>query len=76
MNINKDYQEESPSSEEVMQAMQSVLFDMVIEPMQKKLNIEDLEVLRTIGATLKGIAEKATAYELLSQKDSYQYYRN
>tara|TARA_B110000495_G_scaffold116255_1_gene100810 strand:+ start:334 stop:564 length:231 start_codon:yes stop_codon:yes gene_type:complete len=76
MNINEDYQEESPSSEEVMKIMQDMLFDMVIEPMQKKLNIDDLEVLGVIGATLKGIAEKATAYEHLNETNLEINYRN
>tara|TARA_R110001592_G_scaffold160695_1_gene392923 strand:+ start:622 stop:852 length:231 start_codon:yes stop_codon:yes gene_type:complete len=76
MNINDDYQEESPSSEQVMQAMQSVLFDMVIEPMQEKLNIDDFKVLDMIGETLKGIAEKATAYDHLNKTGLDQNYKN
>jgi len=56
--------------------MQSVLFEMVIEPMQKELNIEDLEVLGVIGATLKGIAKKATAYEHLNETNLEINYRN
>ena len=76
MNINEDYQEESPSSEQVMQAMQSVLFDMVIEPMQEKLNINDFKVLDMIGETLKAISEKATAYEHLNETNLEINYRN
>jgi|TARA_B110000305_G_scaffold214805_1_gene251822 hypothetical protein len=76
MNINDDYQEESPSSEQVMQAMQSVLFDMVIEPMQEKLNIDDFKVLDMIGETLKAISEKATAYEHLNETNLEINYRN
>jgi hypothetical protein len=76
MNINEDYQEESPSSEQVMQAMQSVLFAMVIEPMQEKLNIDDFKVLDMIGETLKAISEKATAYEHLNETNLEINYRN
>ena len=76
MNINDDYQEESPSSEQVMQAMQSVLFDMVIEPMQEKLNIDDFKILDMIGETLKAISEKATAYEHLNETNLEINYRN
>ena len=76
MNINDDYQEESPSSEQVMQAMQSVLFNMVIEPMQEKLNIDDFKVLDMIGETLKAISEKATAYEHLNETNLEINYRN
>ena len=76
MNINEDYQEGSPSSEQVMQAMQSVLFNMVIEPMQEKLNIDDFKVLDMIGETLKAISEKATAYEHLNETNLEINYRN
>jgi hypothetical protein len=76
MNINESYAKSQPSPDEVMEAMQSVLFEMVIEPMQKELNIEDLEVLGVIGATLKGIAKKATAYEHLNETNLEINYRN
>jgi hypothetical protein len=49
---------------------------MVIEPMQKELNIDDFKVLDMIGETLKAIAEKATAYETLNKTGLDQNYKN
>lgn len=41
----------------------SILFDMVINPMQEKLDVEDLQTLGLIGVAFKIMAEKAHAYE-------------
>ena len=76
MNINESYAKSQPSPDEVMEAMQSVLFEMVIEPMQKELNIDDFKALDMIGETLKGIAEKATAYDHLNKTGLDQNYKN
>ena len=76
MNINESYAKSQPSPDEVMEAMQSVLFEMVIEPMQKELNIDDFKVLDMIGETLKAIAEKATAYDHLNKTGLDQNYKN
>ena len=76
MNINEPYAKSQSSPDEVMDAIQSVLSEMVIEPMQKELNIDDFKVLNMIGETLKGIAEKATAYEHLNETNLEINYRN
>ena len=76
MNINESYAKSQPSPDEVIEAMKSVLFEMVIEPMQKELNIDDFKVLDMIGETLKGIAEKATAYDHLNKTGLDQNYKN
>lgn len=76
MNINESYTKSQPSPDEVMEAMQSVLFEMLIKPMQKQLNIDDFKALDTIGLTLKDIAEKATAYEHINKTGLDQNYKN
>ena len=76
MNINESYTKSQPSPDEVMEAMQSVLFEMVIEPMQKELNLADFKVLDMIGETLGDIAKKATAYETLNKTGLDQNYKN
>jgi uncharacterized protein Yka (UPF0111/DUF47 family) len=76
MNINESYAKSQSSPDEVMDAIQSVLFEMVIEPMQKKLNIDDFKALDMIGETLKAIAEKATAYDHLNKTGLDQNYKN
>ena len=76
MNINESYTKSQPSPDEVMEAMQSVLFEMLIKPMQKQLNIDDFKALDTIGLTLKDIAEKATAYEYINKTGLDQNYKN
>lgn len=76
MNINESYTKSQPSPDEVMEAMQSVLFEMLIKPMQKQLNIDDFKTLDTIGLTLKDIAEKATAYEYINKTGLDQNYKN
>ena len=77
MNINNDYDHpffRNPSEE--MDRIQSIIYNMLIKPNLKKLNLEEAETLSEVGSALQIIAKKATAYECLSQKDSYQYYRN
>ena len=76
MNINEPYAKSQPSPDEVMEAMQSVLFEMVIEPMQKELDIDDFKALDVIGETLSAIAEKATAYDHLNKTGLDQNYKN
>jgi hypothetical protein len=49
---------------------------MLIKPMQKKLDLEDIEVLGKVGDVLQSVAEKATAYERLNEGTLDKNYRN
>ena len=76
MNINESYTKSLPCANKVMEEMQGILFEMVIEPMQKELNLDDLKVLDMIGETLGVIAKHATAYETLNKTGLDQNYKN
>jgi len=41
----------------------SILFDMVIDPMQENLDADDMQTIGVIGVAFKLMAEKAHAYE-------------
>ena len=60
---NQDPQDSALDSESIMEQSMSILFDMVINPMQEKLDVEDLQTLGLIGVAFKIMAEKAHAYE-------------
>lgn len=60
---NQDSQDSALDSESIMEESMSILFDMVINPMQEKLDVEDLQTLGLIGVAFKIMAEKAHAYE-------------
>ena len=60
---NQDSQDSALDSESIMEQSMSILFDMVINPMQEKLDVEDLQTLGLIGVAFKIMAEKAHAYE-------------
>lgn len=77
MNINPSYQNQHiPSSSEIMDGIQGIIYNMLIEPMQKKLNLEDIEILGKVGDALQSVAEKATAYEQLNKGTLDKNYRN
>ena len=77
MNINPDYENQhTPSSSEVIEGVQHILYNMLIEPMQKELSLNDVELLSKIGDALKSVAEKATAYEQLNKTTLDKNYRN
>ena len=77
MNINPNYQNEHiPSSSEAMEGIQEIIYNMLIKPMQEKLDLEDIEILGDVGVALQSVAEKATAYEQLSKGTSDKNYRN
>ncbi len=77
MNINPDYENQHiPSSSEVIEGVQHILYNMLIEPMQKELSLNDVELLSKIGDALKSVAEKATAYEQLNKTTLDKNYRN
>jgi len=71
MNINPNYQNQHiPSSSELMEGIQGIIYNILIEPMQKKLSLEDVEILSKVGDALQSVAEKATAYENLFDKNA------
>lgn len=77
MNINPEYENQHiPSSSEVIEGVQYILYNMLIEPMQKELSLNDVELLSKIGDALKSVAEKATAYEQLNKTTLDKNYRN
>jgi hypothetical protein len=77
MNINPDYKNQHiPNSSEVMEGVQHIIYNMLIEPMHKKLDLEDMEILGKIGDALQSVAEKATAYEQLNKGTLDKNYRN
>lgn len=77
MNINPDYENQDiPSSSEVIEGVQHILYNMLIEPMHKELSLDDVEILSKIGDALKSVAEKATAYEQLNKTTLDKNYRN
>ena len=50
-----------------------ILYDMVIDPMESKLDQDDLQTISLIGVTFKLMAEKAYAYEkLMGEVDTEQ----
>ena len=77
MKINPEYNNQhQPSSSEIMEGIQGIIYDMLIEPMQKKLNLDDITLLGKVGEALEGVAEKATAYEHLNKTSLDKNYRN
>ena len=82
MNINSNFtnndNNDSASAEEVMDNGMGFIFQKLIEPMQGKLSIEDLETLSIIGIAFKMVADQATAYEKAQQDETNQqdFFRN
>ena len=80
MNINPDFQPESElNAETAMEMCMSAISETLLEPAMEKgeLDETDQELLAVIGMTLKGIAQKAKAYEELQDKASEgNYFRN
>ncbi len=77
MNINPSYQNKHiVNSCEVMADIQGIIYDMLIEPMQEKLNDHELNLLSKIADVLGSVAEKATAYEQLNEGALNKNYRN
>ena len=60
---NQDSQDPSVNSESIMEQSMSILFDMVIDPMQENLDADDMQTIGVIGVAFKLMAEKAHAYE-------------
>lgn len=80
MNINPDFQSDSElNAETAMEVCMAGISDTLIEPAMKKgeLDETDQELLAMIGMTLKGIAQKAKAYEELQDKaNEGNHFRN
>lgn len=80
MNINPEFQSDSElNAETAMEACMAGISDTLIEPAMKKgeLSETDQELLAVIGMTLKGIAEKAKAYEELQGRATQgNHFRN
>ena len=77
MKINTEYNNQhQPSSSEIMEGIQGIIYDMLIEPMQKKLNLDDITLLGKVGEALEDVAQKATAYEHLNKTSLDKNYRN
>ena len=70
MNINpnfSDNENECPPANEVMANGMDFIFENLIEPMQEKLNEDQLKIMGLIGLSFKIIAEQATALEELEK---------
>ena len=72
---------EPPHAEDIMEQSMSIIFDMVIDPMQENLDADDMQTLGIIGVAFKLIAEKAHAYEKIvgevpSQETPQDFFRN
>ena len=78
---NQDSQDFDINSEIIMDSAMGMLYDMVIDPMEEKLNVNDLKTISLIGVAFKIMAEKAHAYEKLmgevpSEENTQNFLRN
>lgn len=78
---NQDSQDSEINSETIMDSAMGMLYDIVIDPMEEKLNGNDLKTISLIGVTFKIMAEKAHAYEKLmgevpSEENTQNFLRN
>ena len=80
MNINPDFQSDSElNAETAMEMCMSAISETLLEPAMEKgeLDETDQELLAVIGMTLKGIAQKAKAYEeLQGRANEGNHFRN
>jgi hypothetical protein len=80
MNINPEFQSDSElNAETAMEVCMAGISDTLIEPAMKKgeLDETDKELLAMIALTLKGIAQKAKAYEeLQGRANEGNHFRN
>jgi hypothetical protein len=80
MNINPEFQSDSElNAETAMETCMAAISDTLIEPAMKKgeLDETDQELLAMVGLTLKGIAQKAKAYEELEGNSNQKnHFRN
>ena len=59
------------NAEVIMETCKDTLFDLVIKPMSKDFNDEELEVIGLIGETLSLIASKAKMYEDMMEGETF-----
>ena len=73
MKINDNHSLNNPNAEDAMQAILSVLNEMFIQPAYNAGEIEDEDeyILAEILDALKIIGQKARAYEVFEDQDSY-----
>ena len=57
----------SMNAESVTEMSMNAIYDILIEPMESKLSVEDSALIGVIGTTLKLVAQKAKAYEDMMQ---------
>lgn len=80
MNINPEFQSDSElNAETAMETCMAAISDTLIEPAMKKgeLDETDQELLAMVGLTLRGIAQKAKAYEELEGNSNQKnHFRN
>lgn len=80
MNINPDFQSDSElNAETAMEICMSAIFEIALEPAIKKGEVSEIdqELLDMVGMTLKGIAQKAKAYEELQDRANEEnHFRN
>ena len=80
MNINPEFQSDSKFNAEItMEICMSAIFEIALQPAIKKGEISEIdqELLDMIGMTLKGIAQKAKAYEELEGNSNQKnHFRN
>lgn len=65
---NNELVDDVQDAEVVMEASMGFLWDVIIEPSERKLNKEELVMLSAVGMALRLIAKKAKAYELMFEK--------
>lgn len=73
MKINDNHSPNNPNAEDAMQAILSVLNEMFIQPAYNAGEIEDEDehILAEILDALKIIGQKARAYEVFENQDSF-----
>lgn len=76
MNIEKGYQEDRVNAESVVDIAMDFLFEKFIAEKEKNLNEADALMLAEVGLTLKIVAQKARAFELLQKGQNSVDYRN
>ena len=84
MNINSEFSSSDndlPNAESVMAKGMGFIAEKLIEPMEGKLEEDDLKLLALIGISFKIVAEQARAYEEImgqaqSQDNSQDFFRN
>tara|TARA_B110000196_G_C21046556_1_gene615164 strand:+ start:854 stop:1081 length:228 start_codon:yes stop_codon:yes gene_type:complete len=72
LNDQPEPSQETLSSLDANEGAMDIVYRLVIEPMEEKLNEEEGFALALAGSTLKLIAEKAYAYEKMQNGEDLQ----